>query len=226
MLVTTRNHQAAARIRSRGDIIKLEELGNTEAAQLLHQGLEPDQIDADGSTAQLLEYLANLPLAIRQASAYMAANTDVTASRYLGYCRSGNQTMVKLLSRDFEDQDRYEAIRNPVATTWLISFEHIRRDMPLAAEYLRFVCYLAERDIPGALVRRGEDELAAEAMGSWLEEQGEEAEITRTIRKLCEAFPKPKHENRELWTGYLAHAQAALEVHRTGAWTKKLCTVS
>ncbi|KAK1992666.1 hypothetical protein LX36DRAFT_674402 [Colletotrichum falcatum] len=65
--------------------------------------------------------------------------------------------LVTLLSKDFEDEDRYEDIRNPVATTWLISFEHISRDNPLAARYLSFMCYLAEKDIPRALLPPGEE---------------------------------------------------------------------
>lgn len=75
--------------------------------------------------------------------------------------------MANLLSKDFNDQDRYDTIRNPVATTLIVSFRHISRDMPLAAEYLKSICYLAERDIPGSLFGTGDDELAAdEAIGT------------------------------------------------------------
>ncbi|KFA68627.1 hypothetical protein S40285_09472, partial [Stachybotrys chlorohalonatus IBT 40285] len=242
ILFTTRTHQVAIRLRSRGHITKLGELDDTEATQLLHQGLEPSQTEDIESTTQLLKYLANLPLAIRQASAYMASNTNVTVSRYLEYCQSSNKAMVKLLAEEFEDQDRYKAIQNPVAMTWLISFEHIRRDMPLAAEYLRFICYLAERDIPISLLPRREDMMAADKAIStlvgysfisrgkapdrydihrlvrlitrnWLDEQGEEVrQVTATIHQLSKAFPWPKHENREVWTSYLPHAQSALEL--------------
>ncbi|KAI0172215.1 hypothetical protein GGR52DRAFT_549464 [Hypoxylon sp. FL1284] len=40
--------------------------------------------------------------------------------------------MVRLLSQDFEDRNRYENISNPIATTWLISFSHVSCDYPPA----------------------------------------------------------------------------------------------
>ncbi|KAK2035905.1 hypothetical protein LZ31DRAFT_561522 [Colletotrichum somersetense] len=88
-----------------------------EATQLLCTGLDESQMSDKQSRTQLLEHLTYLPLAIRQASAYMAANMSVTVSKYLEYCKASDERLMKLLSKDFEDQDRYEAIRNPVATT-------------------------------------------------------------------------------------------------------------
>lgn len=40
------------------------------------------------------------------------------------------------IREDFEDEKRYQDVKNSVATAWLISFEHIRRLDPFAAEYL------------------------------------------------------------------------------------------
>ncbi|KAK2038272.1 FabD/lysophospholipase-like protein [Colletotrichum somersetense] len=151
ILLTTRNHQAAARF-SQGRPMHLHEMDSMEATQLLCTGLDESQMSDAQSRTQLLEHLTYLPLAIRQASAYMAANMSVTVSKYLEYCKASDERLMKLLSKDFEDQDRYEAIRNPVATTWLISFLHISRDNPLAAKYLSFMCYLGEKDIPRALL--------------------------------------------------------------------------
>ncbi|KAL0933548.1 uncharacterized protein CTRU02_212511 [Colletotrichum truncatum] len=167
ILLTTRNHKAAVRW-SRGHPVHLQEMDTMEATQLLCTGLDKSQMGDKLSTTKLLEHLTYLPLAIRQASAYMAANMSVTVSKYLGYCKASDEKLVKLLSKDFEDQDRYEAIRNPVATTWLISFMHISRDNPLAAKYLSFMCYLAEKDIPRALLpsegdgKDTDDEMAAD----------------------------------------------------------------
>ncbi|KAK1973898.1 acyl transferase/acyl hydrolase/lysophospholipase, partial [Colletotrichum cereale] len=241
VLLTTRNHKAAARW-SRGQPVRLQEMDTIEATALLRKDLNESQFGDSQSTAQLLEYLTYLPLAIRQASAYLAANTNVTVARYLEYCKSSNGTLVKLLSRDFDDQDRYESIRNPVATTWLISFEHISRDSPLAAEYLGFICYLADRDIPRDLLPPGKDEMDTdEAIGTlkayafvlqrgdansfdihrlvrlvmrnWLRDQGKQGDrVTGTIQRLSEMLPRPDHGNREIWMAYLPHAQAAVEV--------------
>ncbi|KAK8029005.1 hypothetical protein PG991_006061 [Apiospora marii] len=159
ILFTTRNHQAAVRFEAREGILRLDSLNYLESIQLLHQGLQPDQIGHPYDTAVLLQHLTHLPLAIRQASAFMAANSNVAISKYLGYFRSRGQTMIKVLSEDFDDQDRYKAIKNPIITTWLISFEHIRRDNLLAVEYLQYCCFLAAKDIPISLLPRQENEL-------------------------------------------------------------------
>ncbi|KZL87964.1 kinesin light chain [Colletotrichum incanum] len=241
ILFTTRNHKVAARW-SPDQAMHLREMGATEAAKLLRKGLDQSQLGDSQNTTKLLEYLAYLPLAVRQSSAYLAANTNVTVSRYLEYCKSSDGTLVKLLSRDFDDQDRYESIRNPVATTWLISFEHISRDNPLAAEYLSFICYLAEKDIPRELLPPGDDEMETdEAIGTlkayafilqrgdenrfdihrlvrlvmrnWLGKQAkQEEQATKAIYWMSKMFPWPDHRNREIWMAYLPHAQAALQV--------------
>jgi hypothetical protein len=48
-------------------------------------------------------------------------------------------------------------IRNTVATIWLISFQHILRDNPLAAQYLRFICFLSGKAIPASLLQDEDD---------------------------------------------------------------------
>ncbi|KXH58327.1 hypothetical protein CSAL01_13102 [Colletotrichum salicis] len=258
ILLITRNNQVAARF-SRSPPMPLLEMDNIEATNLLRKGLDESQFSDSQSTTQLLEYLAYLPLAIRQASAYMSSNKNVTVSKYLGYCKASNDKLVKLLSKDFDDQDRYEDIRNPVATTWLISFDYIARDNTLAAKYLSYMCYLAEKDILRALLPPEEvkmetdDEMNAdEAIGmliayafilqrdtadrfdihrlvrlvmrNWLREQGrEEQQVTETIYWLCERFPWPKHDNREVWVAYLPHAQAALQVQNWCTDDELLC---
>ncbi|KAK7998754.1 hypothetical protein PG991_014949 [Apiospora marii] len=61
--------------------------------------------------------------------------------------RTQDQAMIKMLSKDFDDQDRYQAIRNPL----------ILRDDPLATDCLRFTCYFEEKDIPVTFLPTGAD---------------------------------------------------------------------
>ncbi|RYP79040.1 hypothetical protein DL771_000018 [Monosporascus sp. 5C6A] len=240
ILFTTRNHEAVVRldIPERG-VISVTEMSRDEAIELLHGGLKENQTRDAASTAGVLDFLADLPLAIKQASAYMA-RTGTTTARYLDHCRSSDKTMIKLLSKDFEDRGRYSSIRNAVATTWLISFEQISRNA-LAAQYLRSMCFLGEKEIPRDLLPSADDELEAdEAIGAlkayafitpregqdsfdihrlvrlvmqnWLEEKGQLQECRASVlKRLAAAFPFPKHENKEVWMKYLPHAQAALE---------------
>ncbi|KAH0422634.1 kinesin light [Colletotrichum camelliae] len=147
ILFTSRNSIIAARFDGVHNF-HLSEMNAQESARLLHSGLSESQIDKGRGTTELLEKLTYLPLAIKQASAYLKANAYTSISQYLEYCETSDEEQVKLLGEDFDDQYRYENVRNPVATTWFISFENIARDNPLAASYLGFTCYIAERHIP------------------------------------------------------------------------------
>ncbi|RKL04917.1 hypothetical protein BFJ70_g17166 [Fusarium oxysporum] len=221
-------------------IIKPTKMKREEAREMLQARLREDQVLDRASTDSLLDFLDDLPLAIRQASAYMF-KTGISTTRYLEYCLSSDATLVKLLSREFEDRGRYDRIKNPVATTWLISFKHISRDSLRAGEYLEFMCFLAERDIPISLLPPANDEMETEealgtleaygfitrreegesldmhrlvrlAMWNWLRQEGQARQrYCDVVQRLDEVFPSPEHENREIWMRYMAHAQRVVE---------------
>ncbi|KND91708.1 Kinesin light chain 1 [Tolypocladium ophioglossoides CBS 100239] len=222
------------------NVITVTEFSRTEAEEMLRNNLKESQTHDSSSTTGLLDFLADLPLAIKQASAYMA-KTGVSTAKYLHYCQSSNDNVLQLLSMDFEDRGRYKSIENAVATTWLISFKHISRDNQLAAEYLRFMCFLADKGIPASLLPQAEDEITAdEALGilkafafivereepgtydmhrlvrlstlSWLAKDGERGEwADKVLQRLVYEFPHPDHGNRGMCMRYLPHARQYLE---------------
>ncbi|KAI0864359.1 hypothetical protein F4860DRAFT_441662 [Xylaria cubensis] len=241
ILFTTRNHEAVRKLGIRSsDVIHVSGMNETEATDLFKRNLDIGRMGDPRVTAELLESLAYLPLAIKQASAYMD-QTGITMRRYLELCRSNDETFLKLLGKEFEDYGRYKGSQNPVATTWLISFRQISRDNPLAAQKLRIMSILA-KDVPKSLLWIGEDELEAEeaigtlksytfiservdkssyelhrlirlAMKNWLNQQGElKGCVTAVLKRLDEVFPPPTHKNRHVWEPYLPHALAALEL--------------
>ncbi|KAI6493773.1 hypothetical protein MCOR11_006062 [Pyricularia oryzae] len=146
-----------------------------------------------------------------------------------------------MFSRDFGEQDRYEKTANAIATTWFIFFEQIARDAPLAASYLRNIAYFAEKDIPISLLPDGREDwdkveavsvlkgyafildrgtvdrfdiyrFVHVAMRNWIQTQGDQGEqVTKVMCQFSERFPWPTHENRNVWTSYLPHAQTVLE---------------
>ena len=136
-----------------------------EAHQLLVTNLYSPLMGDTESTTRLLDLLANLPLAIKQASAYMNEN-QVPTAEYLKSYESNDDEMIYLLSREFEDLGRYNEVKNPIATTWLISFHQIQHSNPLAADYLRFMSFLAEQDIPQSLLPPDGRAKTAEAIGT------------------------------------------------------------
>ncbi|KAI1312152.1 hypothetical protein F5Y03DRAFT_391118 [Xylaria venustula] len=249
ILFTTRYHEVAVKLDiSQGSIINVPEMDDAEATKMLEMGLKESQRSNVESTKRLLHFLANLPLAIKQASAFMTSNRNVTVSQYLGLCESSDTNFIGLLSKKFEDRYRYKdyaMYRNPVATTWLISFEHLSQHNPQAADYLKFICFLAEKDVPLSLLPPTSEIDMAEAIGSlssyafilerdtpgsfdmhrlvrlatrnWLHEKGEWEQWTATVvRRLAEQYPYPKHDNKETWTRYLPHGQVLLGIEDGG----------
>ena len=96
---------------------------------------------------KLLELLAHLPLAIKQAAAFMVENS-MSVTRYMELFQCTEKKKVKLLSEDFEADGRYDNIENDVMTTWLVSFDQISKKDKLAAEYLKLMSLMSEKDIP------------------------------------------------------------------------------
>ncbi|KAM6478280.1 P-loop containing nucleoside triphosphate hydrolase protein [Trichoderma sp. SZMC 28011] len=242
ILFTTRNVEVSRKLGIRKDnIVHLTGMSQSEAINMLQKGLDPHQMSDAQSLESLLEFLANLPLAIKQASAYMI-KTGIAISQYLEYCRSSDEALIELLSENFDDRARYETTQNPVATTWLISFRTILRDKPLAADYLRFMAFLAEKDIPKRLLPPASNKLCVyDAIGTlkaygfiserecgdaydmhslvrlvmqnWMREnEGElQTHITKVMQRFDEEVPVPLFSNKDEWAKYLPHMTTALK---------------
>jgi len=240
ILFTTRNDAVVRELDiSSAHVIRVAELSRPEAKELLQSNLDAAQLSDSESTTRLLDFLADLPLAIKQASVYMA-RTRMTVTKYFDHCWSSDESFIALLSKDFVDRSRYKTTRNPIATTWLISFRYISRDNQRAAQYLQFMSLLAEKDIPKSLLPPGANALEVDeaiavleayaflskrpdqasydmhrlvplVMRNWLARERKLKEcIGKVIQRLAEIFPSPEHKNRATWEKYLPHAQKAL----------------
>ncbi|KAI1322404.1 hypothetical protein F5Y16DRAFT_416014 [Xylariaceae sp. FL0255] len=242
ILFTTRNHNVSSELSvAPGDITQVHEMSEAEATKLLHQGLKSSQIVDSASTQSLLHFLAKLPLAIKQASIFMESNPSVTVSKYLGWCKTSEANRIQLLREEFKDRYRYEdqaMDRNPVATTWLISFKSLD---PLAVEYLKFMSLLAEKDIPLSLLPAAQEIDRQKAIGTlqayafikqrgnfdrcdihrlvrlvmrnWLKENGQWHQlIAIVVKRLMEKYPVPTYKTRKECSRYLPHGQAVLDI--------------
>ncbi|KAJ9615127.1 hypothetical protein H2200_001201 [Cladophialophora chaetospira] len=151
-LITTRNHQVAVRV-AKNNVVKLSELNGSDALSLTKSLLVHSDImdEDDCASSTLLEHLAHLPLAIVQAAAYINENNVSRIKDYLRLWDSTEEAIVDLLSEDFEAENRYPELKNPIATTWLISFQHIRAVNPAAADMLAFLSCLDYKSIPQSL---------------------------------------------------------------------------
>jgi hypothetical protein len=74
---------------------------------------------------------------------------------YLTLFADQEENVIDVFSEEFKDDWRYDNLKNPIAMTWLISFEQIWRRDPLAADYLLFIACIDPKDIPQSLLPAG-----------------------------------------------------------------------
>ncbi|CAL5870085.1 uncharacterized protein PFLUO_LOCUS4319 [Penicillium psychrofluorescens] len=241
-LLTTRSREVA--VESAGtDIIELQTMNLEEAAGLLKTVVKGDLLRDQAATAQLLEELNWLPLAITQAAAYINKN-DITTSRYLELMHGTEKERMDLVSPHFHDSPRYPEVPNAIALTWLISFNKIRDSNPCAARMLEFMSFIEPKAIPRyilpplntaerqfatdmlcgyAFVTKRDDgnmfdmrDLVQLSTRLWLQKEGNTLQaIQCATRHMERVFPSDEHKNREIWRAYLPHAVKILRHDET-----------
>ena len=151
ILVTTRNRKAATKFAG-GNVVLVTEPDEPAANDILRNSIINQEALTDPETARnLLERLTFLPLAIVQAAAYINEN-EISLAEYISLLDSSETEMIEILSEDFEDEGRYQSLQNPIATTWLISFQGILTYDSLAADYLSFMSCIDSKAIPQDLL--------------------------------------------------------------------------
>ncbi|KAJ5728271.1 kinesin [Penicillium malachiteum] len=214
ILFTTRNRKLAVALSER-HIFPMPDIDKETALSMLQKLTSEEELLKDPISANtLLEQLAFLPLAIAQASAYIAKN-GLDLSEYLELLQDQESEVVELLSEEFTDQGRYEEIQNPVITTWLVSFKRIQHENQLAADILFFMACCNPRNIPTSLLplptskKRQIDALGTCPFGqSQLPQKNGLfcSCILRAADHMEDIFPNSDQENRKQWREYLPHA--------------------
>jgi UDP-2,3-diacylglucosamine pyrophosphatase LpxH len=240
VLFTSRDKRTAVKLAG-NSFIEVPEMDEDGAIQLLQNSLaEPARVAAHLQDAKaLLAELTYLPLAIVQAAAYINENS-IAPLDYLSLLNEQEANVIDLLSEDFEDDGRYQSTKNSVATTWLISFEQIRRRDSLAADYLSFMSCIDRKDIPESLLPASEShKKQIEAVGTlqaysfiikrsgimmfdlhrlvhlatrnWLRKEGTLSQWAQAaIERLDDLFPEDEYRNRAHWRMLQPHTAYAL----------------
>jgi tetratricopeptide (TPR) repeat protein len=250
ILFTTRSRELAVAVAG-SDIVTLHEMSVEEATEFLKRTLVNKQLlQNKATTEELFHELTYLPLAIAQAAAYLNQN-QMSIRKYVTLLRSTEQDLVSLMSREFHDNTRYRGSQNAVATTWLVSFDKIRRFDSNAAKLLSFVSFIEPKAIPQSilpkplveeemehaigvlcgyafLVRREDSDmfdmhrLVHVAIRVWVQKENITNETeTSAIQHLASIFPSGDEDNRSLWREYLPHAQHALRVTQEYQYAKR-----
>ncbi len=97
---------------------------------------------------ELVRELGGLPLALDQAGAYME-EAPYSLPRYLQLYRKERLALLNRRGGIIEDHPE------PVATTWSISFDEMKRINPAAADLLRLCAFLDPDSIPEELFQEG-----------------------------------------------------------------------
>jgi tetratricopeptide (TPR) repeat protein len=239
ILFTTRSRKMAGEL-TPGNVLELHDMSGAEARELLARRITKQALLKDGKAVdKLLSMLEYLPLAIVQAAAFIDIN-NVSVSEYVSLLQK-RETAADLFGQDFEDANRYREMERTIARTWHISFDQLRRQDPLAIEYLSFMACIDRISIPQSLLpldesvvkqvkaigtlkgyafitERQQDLRASDrffdmhrlvhlASGWWLQDHGEERVwVAKVAERLEELIPYGEHENREVWSTYLSHA--------------------
>ena len=152
ILITSRSRDVAYRLTgSYACIMEVQPMDEGEALALLRKKLS---FDTDKENAvKLLHALNCMPLAITQAAACIGQRAPrMTISRYLDeVCRS-DYDRARLLKKDVGDSRRDGRVFNSIITTWQISFEYIRKEMPTAARLLSLMSLFDRQGIPESLL--------------------------------------------------------------------------
>ena len=154
ILLTTRNGKVGHEFAAVHNVLTLASMNAEESMSLLSTRL--DTYQSEESLKELTEELSQIPLALVQAASFINQN-KMTVGRYLQLCRQSDSTKIQLLSDSFEDEERDALSKNPIATTWTVSFEYIRKHDPQAADLLSFISMLANEGVPEFLLPHGSD---------------------------------------------------------------------
>lgn len=241
VLFTTRNKKVGVKL-AHQNVMEVSQMSEDSAVRMLrNQLIQKDLVDSAPAHAKTMAaWICHLPLAIAQAAAYVNENS-ITLAEYLALLDSQEKDIIELLSEEFEDDARYYDTKNPVATTWLISFRQIQQRDPLAADYLFFMACIDHKDIPQLLLPPGSSrKKEVDAIGTlsaysfitrrseassidlhrlvhltirnWLQNENKLVEwSSRAVARLAEVSPHHENMNRALWRMYLPHARYVLE---------------
>lgn len=143
ILCTTRNKQVGSRITKGVHLIKVGKMGEQESDQLLQTRLG-DVESSPSERSELSSRLEHLPLALAQAAAFICENSLSTGQ----YLQMLEKSLVDLLGEDFETFGRDPETPRAVAEIWIISFQNIKRENPLAGNLLSLMSLLDRQAIP------------------------------------------------------------------------------
>ncbi|KAK6535602.1 hypothetical protein TWF694_002057 [Orbilia ellipsospora] len=233
-LLITRSEQVATNFAA-GHAINVSVMGNDDSKRMLRTLLVGNDMP-DNGVNELLGRLSFIPLAIAQAAGYLTQN-QISIPEYLSLLDKTNHMPTESFATNPQDDPGHHEQINPAVMAWSISFQHIRKSNPLAAEYLSFMSCLNPGNIPRSILpavtqaRRTKaismlasyslvtlrendaidvHESAHSATRNWLKlDSCYEAWVGKAVKQLALFLLDPKNDNGENWRIYFPHLEHA-----------------
>jgi hypothetical protein len=232
IIITTSNKGVEQKLIDR-EVTMVEPFSPEDAEQLFRSKLTRED-NSDTTTVQiLLNEVGFIPLAITQAAAFISENT-ITVAEYTKKLVKDGSHMREYLGGPRRDPES----ENSVVRTWKLSFDHIAKERPRAADLLSLMAILDRQAIPKTLLHKdSEDSIGLiEALGTLkafslitVEKGGSTFEIHRLVQLstqkwlalwphkrikalelIAENFPRGRYETCEVRDNLFPHVLAAL----------------
>ena len=153
ILITSRSQAVALTLLEEKDIVAVQPMAPSHALSLFEKKLGP--LSQGEDTAELAAALDFMPLAIVQAAAYISQRAPrCSVQRYLEDFQKSDRKKTYLLNHEAGQLRRDWQAQNSAIITWQISFEHIHRTRPSAADLLSLMSFFDRQGIPEALLRK------------------------------------------------------------------------
>ncbi|CAI7636366.1 unnamed protein product [Penicillium pancosmium] len=151
-IITGRSRDVALKMVNDRDLVEVQPMEESEALELLQRALR--QSEESPHSRQLVSALQFLPLAIVQAGSYIRKlGPRSSVSRYLDKFQGSDIRAIELLEKEAGHRNRDWEAKNSILVTLQISFDHIHRTKPSAAELLSIMSFFDRQGIPENLVR-------------------------------------------------------------------------
>ncbi|KAL2884914.1 putative acyl transferase acyl hydrolase lysophospholipase [Ceratocystis lukuohia] len=247
IVYTTRSKKVSWLALGCHDGLELEEMPSDELTTILMRGVKGSnnkpQADHQALINDLLNELCHFPLAVAQAADYIVVN-EISIAKYLKLLRQPGGAKIKLLEHGHLDDVHLDSSQGAVASTWLITFQQIRKTSLDAVNLLRFIAKVDSKAIPQTMLPgSGKEKLMVDAIGIllaygfirrqktadlfdmhslvhlttqlWSKGLEDEEEHSMTVLDhMTSIFPSDEWENRFLWRQYLSHASRVAEFER------------